>query len=241
MNFKKLAVAAAVSSATFSGAAMAELSGNVEVLSQYLFRGVPQTGGAAVSGGLDYEDASGFYTGVWASNIDSGFAGSVETNVYAGFATDLFDVGVLYYYYPEEKEDPDSAKSNGGKTANTVEFYGSVTFDIVTVGAYYTPSNYFATDESAYGFTAALSAPVSELLSFDASVGYNAGKGNEAVADDVLDGFGKAAKGDGYLDYSIGFSAALENGVGMSFALVGTDISGDDPRIIVGASYGFGL
>ena len=63
MNFKHLAVAAAVSSATFSGAALAQLSGNVGLTSEYFFRGLAQSGGSAVSGGLDYAAESGFYVG----------------------------------------------------------------------------------------------------------------------------------------------------------------------------------
>ncbi|MBP53259.1 MAG: hypothetical protein CMG88_01690, partial [Marinobacter sp.] len=42
----------------------ADVSSNVSASSNYLFRGVTQTdGAAAVQGGLDYEHASGFYVG----------------------------------------------------------------------------------------------------------------------------------------------------------------------------------
>ena len=43
----------------------ADVSANVGVSSNYLFRGVTQTdNSAAVQGGLDYEHASGLYAGV---------------------------------------------------------------------------------------------------------------------------------------------------------------------------------
>lgn len=46
------------------------LSGNVGVVSQYVFRGLSQTNGKpAVQGGLDYTHASGLYAGTWLSNI----------------------------------------------------------------------------------------------------------------------------------------------------------------------------
>lgn len=46
------------------------LSGNVGLVSQYVFRGLSQTNGkAALQGGLDYAHPSGFYVGTWLSNI----------------------------------------------------------------------------------------------------------------------------------------------------------------------------
>jgi uncharacterized protein (TIGR02001 family) len=57
------------------GPAIAEdpynISANIGVVSNYLFRGVTQTqDGAAVQGGLDFTHSSGFYIGTWASNVD---------------------------------------------------------------------------------------------------------------------------------------------------------------------------
>lgn len=44
------------------------LSGNVGVVSQYVFRGLSQTNGKpAVQGGVDYTHASGLYVGTWLS------------------------------------------------------------------------------------------------------------------------------------------------------------------------------
>lgn len=45
-------------------------SGNVGLVSDYVFRGLTQTNGKpAIQGGLDYSHASGIYAGTWASNI----------------------------------------------------------------------------------------------------------------------------------------------------------------------------
>ena len=46
-------------------------TGNVGLFNQYIFRGLTQTDGKpALQGGFDYVHASGFYAGVWGSNID---------------------------------------------------------------------------------------------------------------------------------------------------------------------------
>src|ERR1039457_5226361 len=84
---------------------------NVGWVSNYVFRGITQTiGKPAVQGGFDYSHSSGFYAGVWGSNVSwitgSGAAGdaSLETDTYLGirnsFATDYsYDVGLIRYNY----------------------------------------------------------------------------------------------------------------------------------------------
>jgi uncharacterized protein (TIGR02001 family) len=82
-------------------------SANVTLSSEYVFRGISQTGGTpALSGGFDLGHSSGLYVGTWASNIDND-EGSLEVDYYAGFAGDIgdsgfsYDVGALYYDFPE--------------------------------------------------------------------------------------------------------------------------------------------
>ena len=46
------------------------LSGNIGLVTQYVFRGLSQTNGKpAIQGGFDYNHPSGFYAGTWLSNI----------------------------------------------------------------------------------------------------------------------------------------------------------------------------
>src|SRR5690606_7575411 len=72
----------------------ADVSTNIAVVSNYLFRGVSQTDGSpAVQGGIDFEHASGFYAGTWASNVDFGDEISYELDLYAGFAGSMNDLG----------------------------------------------------------------------------------------------------------------------------------------------------
>jgi uncharacterized protein (TIGR02001 family) len=83
---------------------------NVGIYSQYIFRGLTQTNeNPALQGGFDYAHSSGFYAGVWGSNISwisdfaPGTSASLETDFYGGFKPtfgDFFvDVGVLRYEY----------------------------------------------------------------------------------------------------------------------------------------------
>ncbi len=96
------AVAAVLTSAALtSGVAMAELSANASVTSNYIWRGVTQTADqSAVQGGIDWGNDSGIYAGTWVSNIDGGY----EMDVYAGFAGEAgsvgYDLGVITYQYP---------------------------------------------------------------------------------------------------------------------------------------------
>ena len=67
-------------------AAMADLSANVGMVSDYIFRGVYQEDTSA-SAGLDYEDESGFYIGTWGADVGDG----LETDLYFGYAGEAGD------------------------------------------------------------------------------------------------------------------------------------------------------
>jgi uncharacterized protein (TIGR02001 family) len=108
------------------------VTANVSLTTNYLYRGISQTGGKpAVQGGFDYAHPSGFYAGVWGSNISwitdvpgTADAASVELDTYLGFtnsfATDFsYDVGFLRYNYPGEY-------TVGTTKADTNEVYGSI-------------------------------------------------------------------------------------------------------------------
>jgi len=117
---------------------------NIGLYSQYIFRGLTQTGGKpALQGGIDLTHSSGLYAGAWASNIswlrdpsgegntNSSTAyykkdGHLELDIYGGyrytFANGVgIDVGALRYQY-EGKRMP------GMVDANTTEIYGAVSY-----------------------------------------------------------------------------------------------------------------
>jgi hypothetical protein len=79
MTAPKLPKATAASLATLmmalAGTATAEepysISANIGAVSNYMWRGVTQTGDhPAVQGGFDFAHQSGFYAGTWISNVD---------------------------------------------------------------------------------------------------------------------------------------------------------------------------
>ena len=58
-------------------------SANIGAVSNYIWRGVTQTGDqAAIQGGIDVSHESGFYAGTWASNVDWDEGGSEEVTGY---------------------------------------------------------------------------------------------------------------------------------------------------------------
>ncbi|WP_339805285.1 TorF family putative porin [uncultured Marinobacter sp.] len=124
--------AGAIGAVAVPSVASAEVSAELSVVSNYLFRGVTQTNGAtAVQGGLEYGNPSGFYAGVWASNVDFGDGTSVEFDPYLGFSGEAggigYDIGYAYYGYP----DSPSAIDFG-------EIYGELSFGLFAAGLAYT-------------------------------------------------------------------------------------------------------
>lgn len=81
---------------------------SVALTTDYVFRGVSQTNeDPAIQGSLDYAHPSGFYLGVWASNVDEIIIskGNIEIDYYAGYTAEFFkgfsyDVSLIYYSYP---------------------------------------------------------------------------------------------------------------------------------------------
>ena len=66
--FPAAAFIAAASLAAPAAATASTATGNVGAFSEYLYRGVEQSNGAAIQGGIDYVHDSGLYIGTWASN-----------------------------------------------------------------------------------------------------------------------------------------------------------------------------
>ena len=136
----KSLVAASVLAATTlaSGAAMAEVSMNVGATSNYIWRGVTQTGDeAAVSGGLDYSHESGFYAGTWTSSLGNTGLGA-EFDYYAGFGGSFgdfgYDVNVTAITYPQiEDSDFTELGVSGSYSFFTVGLNSTIASDVEDV------------------------------------------------------------------------------------------------------------
>ena len=157
MKVLKIALCAAAASfamATSAGAqedeaAGIDLSWNVGVATDYVFRGFTQTmGDPQVFGGLDVTSGI-FYAGVWASNVDFGDETDAEVDLYAGVTPTLGPIeanfGVLYYGYVNAPSDSEYGYWEA-KAA------GSVPVGPATVGAavYYSPEFFAETGEAWY-------------------------------------------------------------------------------------------
>lgn len=132
MNMKKLALASGALLMGASALAQAEVSGNVALGTDYIFRGVSQTDNSlAISGGFDYAHDSGFYAGTWASNVDSTFfvGAEIEWDLYLGWSGEFngvgVDVGALAYIYPESNPSQDTYEYHIGVSKD---------FEVASVG-----------------------------------------------------------------------------------------------------------
>lgn len=90
-----------------------DLAANLGWSSDYIFRGVAQSG-SSIFAGLDAE-YSGFYLGTWAADVDDG----LEVDVYGGYSGEWkhfrYGIGVTAYLYTNDFDDEYfEANINGG-------------------------------------------------------------------------------------------------------------------------------
>ena len=200
-----------------SSTALAEISANVTLATDYAFRGVSQTDNQfAIQGGFDWSHSSGIYLGTWASNVDSQFFGGgtdpqIELDLYGGFASEFsnglgYDIGYLRYQYP------------GGSDFNTNEFYGSLSYMGFSASVNYSDELAFVgSDSSAWYWAAGYEHTFPYEIGFSAHIGYNAGS---AYSDDD-------ALGGTYTDWSLGLSKNVA-GVDLGLTYVDNTVSKSD-------------
>jgi uncharacterized protein (TIGR02001 family) len=157
-------------------------SGNIGVASSYIYRGLNQSNyKPALQAGLDYNHASGFYVGAWASSIkwvkDFGIgSANAEIDLYAGYkgaAGDFgYDVGVLRYEYT-------SSVAVGATNPDTTELYVAGTYKWAALKYSHAISNTFGVANSKNSSYVDLTAtiPVVDNVSAIAHVGYQKIKG----------------------------------------------------------------
>lgn len=104
MTTKTLAgLAGVLGLAAVPGIASADVSANIGMVSEYVFRGIYQTEASAYAG-LDYEE-SGFYAGTWWADVGDG----LEQDLYFGYGggDGEFSWGIGYtgYFYSDDFDD----------------------------------------------------------------------------------------------------------------------------------------
>ncbi|TDF36650.1 hypothetical protein EYS14_18210 [Alteromonadaceae bacterium M269] len=216
--------------------AAGDLTANATVTSNYLWRGLTQNlNEAAVQGGIDYVDESGFYIGTWASNVEyaPGDDFSYEHDVYFGYSGEVnsisYDVGYLYYNY-------DSAAD-----IDFSEIYGSLSYGNFSIGAnifVHTQADEpegidFDFGDTIY-YTADYAFEVRKDLELALHIGYHDGDFNE-----FFNGVP-----EGYIDYSASLSKD-----GFTFLVSSTDLDdagsdgldNDSVKFVVSYSVDFSL
>ncbi len=179
-----------------------EISANVSILTDYLYRGISQTNeNFALQGGFDYAHSpTGLYIGTWASNVD--FAESLEIDVYGGIGGELgnglsWDVGGLYYMYPGSNAQPEEdffeAYANLGYTFSEVQLEPSI-----GAGVAWSPDFFGEDGDGVYVYG-------SLDLSLPHDFGVSLYVGHQDVEGDKLSG----PAGFDYVHYSIGLSKSF--------------------------------
>lgn len=235
-HFKKTLIAAGLLAAPVL--AHAELSANVALTSDYVWRGVSQSyEDPAIQGGFDYAHDSGFAAGVWASNVD--FADTdkgdaedgadMEFDAYASYSGEFGDgigysVGLIYYVYPG---------TNSGVDYDWLEFNGSLSYSFLTFAVNYS-SDVFNSDETGIYYNLSAEYEI-EGFTLAGGVGYY------DFDDDVF-----SAASDSYVDYQLGVSTSA---LGLDWSLNYHDTNSDaedlfnedwvDGRVVLTASKSF--
>jgi uncharacterized protein (TIGR02001 family) len=193
---------------TFVASANAdELSANVSIGTDYIYRGISQTDEeATIQGGFDWTSDSGIYAGIWASNL--AFDGYVEMDYYIGYGGSIseeveYDIGFLHYDYPNQ--------ASGHNDYNFDEVYGSVSYKGVTLGLAVSSDFFGESDSGQYVY-------IEYELGLANDFGLAFHYGSQDIDDNVAFG------APDYSEYSIGVSKSV-GGFDLGLTWHDTDLS----------------
>jgi uncharacterized protein (TIGR02001 family) len=194
-----------------------EVSWNVGVVSDYVFRGFSQTDeDPALQGGVDAA-AGGIYGGIWASTVDFGDSTDVEVDFYGGYRSEIggfnVDVGGIAYIYV-------NAPALSDYTYVEFKAAGSRAIGPVTLGAavYWSP-DFFGIDEKATYVEGTAAFTPAEKWSVSAAIGHQA----LDVSDD-------------YTTWNAGVGYAVTDNIAVDMRYYDTDVDGplSDDRFVAG-------
>lgn len=127
------------------------LTTNFAVASQYIFRGISYSQKRpALQGGFDFVHSNGLYAGVWGSSVsgETLLNATAEFDFYGGYASTVgpvgYDVGLLQFTFPRGKV--------GGESYNTLELYGSLTWEMFNLKYSRTLGDYFGMNINSMGY-----------------------------------------------------------------------------------------
>ncbi len=216
MKLSSLAKALLASSMLFTAAhaTAAEpitVTGSAAFTTDYLFRGISQTGNnAAVQAGMTATHESGAYASVWGSSIASGAGGSEMDLLlgYGGKAGEVsYDVGVMHYGYP-----------GADGAVGYDEIYASISTMGAKIGLNYSPDYFAKTDKYMYLYAGYSTEVAGVTLS--GNLGMNKFD-STAMMINALGSY--RHMDDSYMDYKLAASKAI-GGVTVEGAYIGSDI-----------------
>lgn len=185
------------------------LATKLSVYSEYEYRGISQTSeDPALQLNVDYSHASGFYAGLFVTNIKwlrdtansvgGSTRGRTEVDLFAGYKFEVapdtvLDVGYLRYEYPRSKDFFNAPK------VHTDEIYAGASYKWVSVKASYAVSDLFGipNSEGSTFLEANVSYPLTDTLALTGHVGHQ---------------FVENSKFLGYTVYKLGLVADLGSG-----------------------------
>jgi uncharacterized protein (TIGR02001 family) len=191
------------------------LAYNAGIVTDYRFRSIAQSSlDPALQIGADFTHKSGFYAGVWSSNVSwikdyaGASKGSLELDLYAGYRGEItsgvaYDVGAIRYQYPG---------NNAATNANTSEIYGAITYGPVTAKYSRSVSNFVANPSSSG------SAYLEVAATFDLGGGFSLVPhvGYQSIPNVVGDA-------GNYTDYSVALSKDFGGGLSATVTAIGTN------------------
>lgn len=202
-------------------------SANVALTSDYVWRGISQTNEEpAIQGGFDVSHESGFYAGVWGSNVEFGDSAQLEVDLYLGFSKTFsgglsFDIGAIHYEYP-------GAWSSLDYDFQEYALGIGYTIQKIALGVKgsYAPE-FTGSEESAYYLEGDISYKLPANITIMGHYGYSDG---DAYDDNE------------YSDYKLSIATEIA-GFGLDLSGYGTDIDGDntisDERVVITLSKSF--
>lgn len=234
MRFSRLLASTAVALAMLGGAAAAQaedapfsFSGSAAITNDYVFRGYSQTDSdPAFQAGLTASHESGFFAGVWGSNVDVGSDADIEVDLSVGYSNTVdnltYTVGGYYYTYPG---------ADGSADLDYFEFGLDLAYaiDLVTLNGkvYYSPSFYGSQGGDGWYFAGGASVAVTDNISLYGAIGFNEFE-SKLLSD--------------YQDYQVGVSVGLDPFT-LDLKYTDTDVKGAAPlgdgRFVATLSYAF--
>lgn len=202
-------------------------SGTAAITSDYVFRGYSQTDeDPAFQAGLTASHESGFFAGVWGSNVDLGFDTDIEVDLIAGYTNSVdnltYTVGAYYYLYP-------GAESSAELDYLEIGLDVAYAIDKLTLTGklYYSSEFYGAQGGDGYYYAAGASFAVTETVSVYGAIGFN-----EFSSSDLTD----------YQDYQAGVAVKLEPFT-LDLKYTDTDVPAAGPlgdeRVVATLTYAF--